>query len=129
MPCFVVGSLNDPNTNLASSTRAPSGETPPTASGDADQADAVAVDDAPTPINAASFPDKYQNPEWFQFREKEALSRAEVDDKVKQLRGAHSATVELATQLGLPACTPFEEVNFVSNSASSYHGRASLGVF
>lgn len=54
--------------------------------------------------------------DWLRFREKEALSRSKEATKERatpggKVRGVHGpATVELATQLGLPASATYDEV-------------------
>lgn len=109
LPC--PDRLNDPRTNLASTsqsspTREPLGQDTSPVEHKED-----VVGEATAPVEEALFSTEARTPDWFQFREKEALSRAEVDDSVKELRGSHAATVELAIQLGLPASASFDEVS------------------
>lgn len=120
---FEFQSLNDPRSNLSvrssSQRRAdptvqpdgaclpyPPSQLPTTTAKTGDGNNVAPL--PPAPPAAAAVEKK--TPEWFQFREKEALRKTEVDDEVKRLQGPRAVTAELATQLGLPASVSYDEI-------------------
>lgn len=118
-------SLNDPKTNLSMRSSRYAREPSPRPAGIVNPPPSSATEYPPFASNEAAAPaidavtpaavdDKTF--EWFRFREKEALRRTEeVDDKVKTLSGPRAVTTELATQLGLPASSSYDEVSKKKN--------------
>lgn len=119
-PCVPVASLNDPGTNTAfyqESCRA--GDDPrasPSQRPAAEPRVAVFDDEAPVPLGIDDQSSEASATDWLRFSEKDPLSRPKEATKERatsreNVRGVHGpATVELATQLGLPASATYDEV-------------------
>lgn len=119
-PHVPVASLNDPGTNTAFYQESCRGGDDPRASPSqrpaAEPRVAVFGDEAPIPLGIDDPPFEASANDWLRFREKDPLSRSKETTKERatpgeKVRGVHGpATVELATQLGLPASATYDEV-------------------